>query len=132
MTATTPRFLSLATVLHAHDEQLALFGGGSGIRDQGLLESALAQPEATFAGEFLHQGLYAMAAAYLFHIVQNHPFVDGNKRTGYITAMAFLEANGVETHLTMELYDITIAVASGGMSKDQLAAELRRLFPGGE
>jgi len=125
----TPRFLTLDSVLEFHAEQLTRFGGGSGIRDQGLLESAVAQPEATFAGEFLHDNLHAIAAAYLFHIVQNHPFVDGNKRTGYISAMAFLEANGIETHVTMELYDITIAVASGKMSKDQLAAELRRLFP---
>ena len=125
----TPRFLTLDSVLEFHAEQLTRFGGSSGIRDHGLLESAVAQPEATFAVEILHHDLHAMAAAYLFHIVQNHPFVDGNKRTGYISAMAFLEANGIETHLTMELYDITIAVASGKMSKDQLAAELRRLFP---
>ena len=122
----TPRFLTLDSVLDFHAEHLTRFGGSSGIRDQGLLESALAQPEATFAGAFLHEDLHAMAAAYLFHIVQNHPFVDGNKRTGYIAAMAFLEGNGIETHFTMELYEITMAVASSQMSKDQLGCRSGR------
>ena len=67
----------------------------TGVRDHALLESALAQPGAAFGGEFLHVDLFAMAAAYLFHIVKNHPFLDGNKRTGLIVAITFLAINGV-------------------------------------
>jgi death-on-curing protein len=78
----TVRFLGVEEVIGIHARQLSEFGGGEGIRDQGLLASAIAQPEASFAGEYLHQDLYEMAAAYLFHLVQNHPFVDGNKRVG--------------------------------------------------
>jgi death on curing protein len=89
----------------------------------------LAQPQATFEGEYLHRDLHEMAATYLFHIVKNHPFVDGNKRTGVIAALAFLEANGVETELVDDLYEITIAVASGDMDKAKLGGELRRIFP---
>ena len=123
------RFLVSDAVLAFHQVQLARFGGAAGIRDLGLLESALAQPMATFGDEYLHVGLYDMAAAYLFHIVKNHPFVDGNKRTGLIAALAFLDANGVATPRRAELYDITIAVADGSMSKAKLGKELLRLFP---
>lgn len=68
-------------MLELHDDQLRLFGGGSGIRDRGALESAGAVPQASFDGAFLHEDLFAMAAPYAFHIAENQPFVDGNKRT---------------------------------------------------
>jgi death-on-curing protein len=71
-----------------------------------------------------------MAAAYLFHIVRNHPFVDGNKRTGYIAALAFLELNGIAAPFAEELYEITMSVADGSLGKSALAKKLRRLFPG--
>jgi len=77
----SPEFLAIEDVLDIHALQLARYGGPDGLRDQGLLESALAQPQATFGGGFVHDGLFPMAAAYLFHIVSNHPFIDGNKRT---------------------------------------------------
>ena len=73
-----PIFLETDDVLAVHAEQIERFGGADGVRDRGLLESALAQPMVTFGDNFLHEDLYAMAAAYLFHIVQNHPFIDGN------------------------------------------------------
>jgi death-on-curing protein len=88
-------FLSVATVLVIHEESLARFGGSAGVRDQALLESAVAQASVTFGGDYLHEDLFAMAAAYLFHIVKNHPFVDGNKRAGLGAALAFLDGNGV-------------------------------------
>jgi death-on-curing protein len=71
----TTKFLSLPLVLQLHDKQLVRFGGASGIRDEGMLESAIAQPKATFEGQFLHPTLFDQAAAYLFHICQNHPFI---------------------------------------------------------
>jgi death-on-curing protein len=126
-----PRFLTIEIVLAFHQEQLGLFGGSPGLRDMGLLESALAQPLASFGGQYLHEDLHAMAAAYLFHIVQNHPFVDGNKRTGYICALAFLELNGIATPFVEELYDITMAVAEGKLGKTELTTKLKALFPGG-
>ena len=79
---TTPDFLSVDEVLCLHEVQLSRYGGGSGLRDPGALESAVAMPRASFEGDLLHSDLFAMAAAYAFHIAQNQPFVDGNKRTG--------------------------------------------------
>lgn len=86
MSSEEPLFLEVDDVLEIHATQLDVYGGGAGLRDQGLLESAVAQPRASFGGDFAHEGLFAMAAAYLFHIVKNHPFVDGNKRTGLLSA----------------------------------------------
>lgn len=124
-----PHFLTIEIVLALHSEHLDQFGGGEGLRDRGLLESALAQPMATFDTAYLHEDLHAMAAAYLFHVVQNHPFVDGNKRTGYLTALVFLELNGIPTPYVAEMYRVVMAVADGSMDKPTLAATLRRLFP---
>lgn len=125
----TIEFLTVETVLEFHAEEMARSGGSMGVRDLGLLESALAQPEASFGGEYLHRDLYEMAAAYLFHITQNHPFVDGNKRTALVTALAFLHGNGVDaTSSTDAVYDLTMAVASGTMGKVDAANELRRIF----
>lgn len=106
--------LTLADVLQLHADQIALYGGDPALRDQGLLESALAQPRASFGGQPLHADLFEMAAAYLFHIVQNQPFADDNKRTGLVAALVFLDDNGVEIEAPKgALYDITIAVATG-------------------
>ena len=90
-----PTFLNVDDVLDLHAAQLELYGGGAGLRDRGLLESAVAQPQTSIGGAFVHDGLFAMAAAYLFHIVSNHPFVDGNKRTGLLAALVFLDLNGI-------------------------------------
>lgn len=91
---TEPDFLTVEDVLLLHEEQLANYGGGAGVRDPGGLDSAVAQAQATFGGEFVHAGLFDMAAAYAFHIAQNQPFIDGNKRTGLAAALVFLELNG--------------------------------------
>ena len=88
-----PVFLSLDEVLEIHEQQIELYRGSHGIRDSGGLESAVATPQATFGGEFLHRSLPAMAAAYLFHLCQNHPFLDGNKRAGANAAITFLLMN---------------------------------------
>ena len=88
-------FLELEDVLQIHEEQLAAYGGAAGIRDQALLESAAAMPQASFGEEYLHEDLSHMAAAYAFHIAQNQPFLDGNKRTGLVAALVFLDLNGI-------------------------------------
>ena len=85
-----PLFLSLEEVLEIHRQQIERYGGASGVRDLSLLESAVAQPQAGFSSEFLHASIPAMAAAYLFHICRNHPFVDGNKRVAASAAITFL------------------------------------------
>ena len=128
MTTAEIEFLSVEEVLDIHAAQLERYGGGGGLRDRGLLESAVAQPQATFDGAFVHEDLFAMAAAYLFHIVSNHPFVDGNKRAGLLAALVFLDLNGVAIeHGSTALYDLTVAVAHGGARKVEVAAELRRI-----
>lgn len=119
-------FLSVDDLLLLHADQVARYGGSTGLRDPGLLESALAQPKATFGGALLRADVFEMAAAYLYHIVQNHPFTDGNKRAGAVAALLFLRLNGVTTTLSAgELYDITIATATGNAVKPAIAAFFR-------
>ncbi len=89
-------------MLALHADQIERYGGRAGLRDVGLLESALAVPAATFGGRFLHGSLHEMAAAHLYHLVQNHPFVDGNKRVGLMATLAFLGLNGVRLESTEE------------------------------
>lgn len=121
-------FLTVEVVLALHQRQLDRFGGGAGLRDLGLLESAVAQPQASFGGTYAHEGLFVMAAAYLFHIVSNHPFVDGNKRTGLLAAQVFLDVNGVSLeHESEAFYALTIGVAEGRIAKSAVAAELERI-----
>ena len=89
-------FLSLDEVLEIRDQQIERYGGASGLRDAAGLESAVATPRATFGGEFLHTSIPSMAAAYLFHLCQNHAFLDGNKRVGANAAVTFLLMNDWE------------------------------------
>jgi death-on-curing protein len=91
-----PAFLTLDEILEIHRDQITRYGGTTGIRDLGLLQSAAAMPAAAFEGRYLHGDLFEMAAAYLFHITCNHPFLDGNKRVGTVAAIVFLELNGLE------------------------------------
>ena len=123
-----PLFLSLAEVIEVHTDQVTRYGGQDGVRDFGLLESALAQPEVSFAGEWLHGDLCAMAAAYAYHLCQNHPFIDGNKRTALACALIFLELNGRGVGDPRGvLKDAMWQVASGQMNKAKLTEVLRRL-----
>ena len=124
----TPLFLSLERVLRIHRSMIERYGGDEGIRDAGLLHSAIAVPQASFGGEYLHADLFEMAAAYLYHIVQNHPFLDGNKRTGAAAAIVFLAMNDVPLRADEEaLVDITLRVASGKSGKSEVAAFLRTM-----
>ena len=120
------RFLSLEQVLAIHAEQVRRYGGGLGVRDLGLLKSALAMPQASFSGQYLHPTLHEMAAAYLFHLTQNHPFLDGNKRIGLAAAIAFLGLN--DTWLESgpdELLEMVLSVARGEIGKPEIAVFLR-------
>ena len=123
----TPRFLGFDEILEIHQDQIKRYGGSAGIRDAALLLSALAMPSAGVAGEYLHADLIEMAAAYVFHIVKNHPFVDGNKRVGAVAALVFLDLNGVEAQLPeADLYELIMGVARGETSKTAIAELLRR------
>jgi death on curing protein len=120
-------FLTIEDVLELHERSLQRYGGADGIRERALLESALAEPRTIFGGQFLHEDLFVMAAAYLFHLVKNHPFVDGNKRA-LATALALLDVNGVLiSRGTNELFEVTIAVAEGRFTKETGAEILKRL-----
>lgn len=123
-----PLFLDIERVLRTHLSLIAAYGGEPGVRDIGLLHSAIAMPQASFGGEFLHQDLFEMAAAYLFHIVQNHPFIDGNKRAGAAAAIIFLDMNDVEIEADEEgLVDVILRVACGNAGKTEVAEFFRRL-----
>ena len=121
-------FLEVSDVLKIHNQQIEAFGGIFGIRDKGLLESAVAMPQATFGGEYLHIDLFEMAAAYAFHISENQPFLDGNKRTALTSALVFLDINGyLIIDEEMKLYDALIAIANKQMDKYDLALLLNQL-----
>ena len=116
-----PEFLSLDEVLEIHEQQIERYGGSAGLRDAAGLESAVATPQATCGGQCLHTSIPAMAAAYLFHLCQNHPFLDGNKRVGANAAITFLLMNNWEpTFDEEELVDLVVSVASGGLKKPRL------------
>lgn len=119
-------FLGIEDVLTLHTNQVDLYGGDYGLRDPGLLKSAVAQPQAAFGGQVLHEFPFEMAAAYLFHIVQNHPFLDGNKRTGAVAALVFLDLNGIEIEAPKgTLHELTISVATGQAGKAEIAEFFR-------
>lgn len=123
----TPKFLEIADVLDIHQILIEQLGGMSGVRDEGLLESALSQPKASFFGELLHPTIYEQAAAYLYHLAKNHPFLDGNKRTAYGAMEAFLRLNGYNLALSNEeSYNMVIQVAQGEMSKEELTSLLEQ------
>jgi death on curing protein len=122
----SPTFLSLDEVLALHADQISRYGGDTGVRDLALLQSALAMPQARFGGEWLHPSLAEMAAAYLFHVVRNHPFVDGNKRAGLICATAFLGLNDAEVVAAPDdLLEVVMGVAEGRTDKAQVAVFLK-------
>lgn len=119
-------FLSLDDILESHQNQIEIYGGGQGIRDIGLLESAIAQPEACFGGQFLHADVFEMAAAYLYHLVMNHPFVDGNKRVGLEAALIFLEVNDQRLNASdEELVDLVLKTTMGQVGKPEIAEFFR-------
>lgn len=121
-----PVFLSIAEILEIHNDQITRYGGSPGIRDIGLLESAFAAPACSFGDNYLHKDIFEMAAAHLFHIAKNHPFVDGNKRVGAVAALVFLAMNDIEIAFDEDAFEQTvIAVAEGRLDKAAIAAFFR-------
>ena len=126
-----PAFLTLAEVMEIHQDQICRYGGSLGVRDAGLLQSAVAMPAAAFSGKYLHSDLHEMAAAYLFHLVQNHPFVDGNKRVGAVAAAVFLAVNDLELRASEDDYEqLVMSVARGEIGKSTVAEFFRVNVPG--
>ena len=124
----SPRFLTLAEVIMILQDQITRYGGDFGIRDLDLLSSAIAVPYATFGGEPLHTDIFEMAAAYAFHICQNHPFIDGNKRVGLASVLVFLDLNGIQIEDKKgKLYDLMMNVAQGKAGKPDIAGLFREL-----
>ncbi len=118
----------MGEVLLVLQDQIRRYGGTYGVRDPDLLSSVLAMPTATFEGKYLHKDLYEQAAAYAFHICQNHPFVDGNKRTALATALVFLTLNGIDLEDPKEeLYQLMMDVSGKGKAKVDIARTFRRL-----
>jgi death on curing protein len=122
-------FIETADAEVAHTAVLAAFGGASGLRSQELLLSALMTPRATWAGVPLYPSLAAMAGAYAFGLTRNHAFVDGNKRTAFVIAFAFLEANGVALTVGSEWIAIMEGLAAGTVSRDEVVAMLVQVMP---
>lgn len=122
----TPTFLTLEEVHAIHTDQIRRYGGTEGLRDEGLLRSAMAQPEASFGGQWLHGDLAAMAGAYMYHLAQNHPFVDGNKRVAAVCGLHFLHLNGQTIEAGQDAFaTIILDLAAGKAGKDDVATWLR-------
>lgn len=120
-------YLSVEQIHELHTIQIEHYGGSSGCRDRGAVESAAARPAITFGGEDLYPDVSSKAAALLHLLVMNHGFVDGNKRVGAHAAMLFLALNGFQTSITpKQLGEITLAVASGELEADALAIWFRQ------
>ena len=117
-----PTFLTLDEVIEIQRDLIERYGGSPGIRDQGLLESAVATPQAGLGEQYLHSSVFEMAAAYLFHIVKNHPFVDGNKRTGAMAAFTFLKLNQQTLNAGEVRFERLVrAAAEGKLGKEKIA-----------
>ncbi|MCI0747863.1 MAG: type II toxin-antitoxin system death-on-curing family toxin [Verrucomicrobia subdivision 3 bacterium] len=120
-----PIFLSREEILAYHVQQIELYGGDAGLRDAGLLDSAIAQPQNTYLYNPTAD-LYDIAAAYAFHIAKNHPFTDGNKRTGLHAGLGFLRVNGIRIIVApASLYDAMIRLATSSEGKSEFAHFLR-------
>lgn len=117
-----PLFLDLDDILQIHTDTIAKEGGSAGVRDITLIASAVAAPRASFDGEYLHPSLYHMAAALMYALIQNHGFIDGNKRIGTLAALVFLEVNNRSSYPpATELENIAMAVATSQINREELA-----------
>ncbi len=121
-------FLLRDEVLRIHQKQIDRFGGTHGMHDAGLLESALAMPIMGFGDHVMHTTLNHMSAAYIYHIIKNHPFLDGNKRTGVVSGLVFLKLNGVAIPWRKnEMVYLAESIATNVMSKQEVANYLEEL-----
>ena len=122
--------LTVEIVREIHAEAIVRFGGLDGVRKTALLESAVAAPQATFGGQSPYKDLAEVAAAYLFYLCRNHPFIDGNKRTALGACIVFLRLNGIEpTPDGPEWEDLALTVAASAIDRDEATQRLRRLLP---
>jgi len=116
------KFLTFDQVISLHQLQIDQFGGSHGVKDEGLLLSALAQPESGLGNEYFHKDIYEMAAAYLFHLVKNHAFHDGNKRIAALTAAVFLQINGLEVKADENEFErLVLNAAQSLVTKKEIA-----------
>jgi death on curing protein len=115
-------FLTVDEVIELHDYVIYKYGGASGLLHHNLLESTVAQPALFLFGSYVHEDIFAMAAAYSFHLIKNHPFIDGNKRTGILAALIFLRRNGIIMVVNFDsLYYLAIKIASSELNKEETA-----------
>ncbi len=122
-----PKFVDTQQAVAIHDFLIEKYGGSLGLRDEGLLESALAQPQASFFGELLHPTIAEQAGAYLYHLCKNHPFTDGNKRAAFGVMVAFLGVNDYRLNLSNDqLYSLVLDVAESKIDKPQLIEVIRQ------
>ena len=122
--------LTVEVVREIHAEAITRFGGLDGVRETALLESAVAAPQASFGGQSPYADLVEVAAAYLFYLCRNHPFIDGNKRTALGACIVFLRLNGIEpTPDGPEWEDLALTVAASAIDRDEATQRLRRLLP---
>jgi len=122
--------LTVEMVCEIHAEAIAKFGGSEGIREKALLESAVAAPRASVGGQSPYADIAEVAAAYLYYLARNHPFVDGNKRTALGACIVFLRLNGIEPRADGSAWEqLTVAVAEGALDRDETTTRLRRLLP---
>lgn len=120
-------FIPKHIIIYFHEQLITLYGGTAGIRDEGLLDSALEHPKALFSSSYLHNSLTKMAAAYGFHLCKNHPFIDGNKRIALVTMDTFLQRNGYEICTSeKEVYQVIMKLASCELSKEELTDWLEK------
>jgi death-on-curing protein len=120
--------LTVDIVLEIHGEAITQFGGSDGLRDRALLESAIAAPQASFAGESPFRDTVEVAAAYLFYLCSNHPFIDGNKRAALGSCLIFLRLNGLKPKPDGDDWEnLTLAVAAGVLNRDEVTERLRML-----
>jgi death-on-curing protein len=121
------KFLSFAEILEIHQDQINRYGGKPEIRDIELLKSAVGMPSATYGAKYMHTDIYEMAAAYLFHLTKNHPFTDGNKRVGAVSALIFLIINGYDfTAPEDDFAEMVLNVAKGKLNKADITIFIRR------
>jgi death-on-curing protein len=122
--------LTVEIVREIHAAAIAQFGGSDGVRETALLESAVAAPQASFGGKSPYQDVAEVAAAYLFYLCKNHPFIDGNKRAALGACLVFLRLNGIEPKPDGPEWEaLTLAVAAGAIDRDETTQRLRRLLP---
>lgn len=129
-------FITLQEIIEDHAEIIRKYGGHDRIRDMGLLASAIDMPKATMFGEYLHPTIFDKAAAYLFHIIYNHPFIDENKRTATMAALTFLRQNRVYIEFneeqTFALEELVVSTAQSKVTKEQIAKFLKGCYKGPE